>query len=156
MLESALPSMIGVVLLLLVALLALVAEGRSLEGRWFALVNLFLAITAALGGYATSAPYDRPERTLLCGRLAYGTASIAFVTLYLQLAALARDTVHPSLVPLRRLKVAVVALTLVMGAWCAETDAVVSGVEWRTGAGYVPTFGAGVWLLLLGLLLTGA
>jgi serine/threonine protein kinase len=157
MFEAAAPSMIGVVLLLLVALLALVAEGRSAEGRWFALVNLLLAATAALSGTAASAPYEAAARAMAAGKLAYITAALAFVTLYMQLSALARDTAHPLLTRLLRLRLPVVLLTIGMGSWCWLSRHVVTGVAWRGGAvRYLPVFDQWVWLLMATMLMTGS
>jgi serine/threonine-protein kinase len=153
---EAVVSLIGIVLLLLLALLAVFAEGRSAEGRWFALANLFFAAAAGLAGAAATAPHDHPERAMLAGKPAYLATALAFGALYMQVAALARDVTHPSLAPLRRLKLPVLALTLGAGLWATLSPHVVTGVEWRGGVvGFLPVFDWGMWLVIVVLLVSG-
>jgi serine/threonine protein kinase len=154
MLAVAVPSLVGVVLLLLVGVLALLADGRSPEGRWFALTNLMFAATSALGAVTVSlAPVDA-ARSLAYGRAGYGTAALAFVAINMQLSTLARDTSHPLVQQLRRWTAAPVAVSFLFGALCSTTPLVVSGLEWRHGAS-VPTFGPALPFLLAAILTTG-
>jgi serine/threonine-protein kinase len=154
MMGAALPAEVGVVLLLVVALLALLAE-RSPEGRWFALVNLSLAATSAMGAATVLAPPDDAARALAIGRASYGTAAIAFTMMCMQLGAFARDTDHPSLARLRRWQAPVVALTLVLGGFCATSPSVVREARWQDGLGWLPVFGPALLPILLCAILTG-
>ena len=147
--SSVLPAVVGVVLLFLVGALALLAEWRSQEARWFAALNFCLAAATGLGAASTSAAYGQAARALAFGKAANGAATLAFVALYLQLAAIARATPHASLARLRRFVPVAVALALVSGAVAAATPLVVAGETWVAGSGYVPTFGPAAWPVLV-------
>jgi hypothetical protein len=143
--SSVLPAVVGVVLLFLVGALALLAEWRSEEARWFGALNFCLAAATGFGSASTSAAYGQAARALAFGKAANGAAALAFVALYLQLAAIARATPHPSLARLRRFVPMAVALSLVGGALASATPLVVAGETWIAGSGYVPTFGPAAW-----------
>lgn len=145
---SAVPAIVAVVLLFLVGALALLAEWRSTEARWFGLLNFCLAATTALGSASTSTAYGAPGRALALGKAANGAAALAFAALFLQLAAIARAEAHPSVQRLRRLAPAAVALSLLAGALSCATPWVVGGELWKPGSGYVPTFGVAFWPVL--------
>ncbi len=152
---SAVPAIVGVVLLSLVGLLAMLAEWRSTEARWFAALNLCLAATTALGAASTSTPFAAPARALALGKAANGTAALAFVAFYLQLWAIGGASGHPSVQRLRRFIWPVLGITLVSGALCAATSLVVEGEVWRPGSGYGPTFGPALWPVLGTILVVG-
>src|SRR5215475_3601219 len=95
--SSLIPAVVGVVLLFLVGALALLAEWRSREARWFGALNFCLAAATGLGSASTSAPYGQAARALVFGKAANGAAALAFVALQLQLAEIARATSHASL-----------------------------------------------------------
>ncbi len=151
---AAVPSLIGIIFLLLVGLLAVLAERHSVQARWFALLNLGLAATSGLGYLSTAAPEGFAARALLCGRLANASAGIAFLALYQQLSALASDSSHPSVVRLRRYTRAAAAVSLLVGA-LAASPLVVAGIRWQPGEGYVPSFGPLLPVVLAGILLVG-
>ena len=142
------PAIVGIVLLLLVGALALLAEWRSTEARWFGVLNLCLALTTALGSASVSTSYGRAGRALALGKAADGAAALAFAAFYLQLSAIARATTHASVQRLRRLVRPAVAIALGAGALCGATPLVIDGEVWKPGSGYVPTFGPALWPLL--------
>src|SRR5882724_1986735 len=112
---SMVPAIVGVVLLFLVGALALLAEWRSTEARWFSLLNFCLAATTALGTASTAVSYGHAARALAFGKAANGAGSLAFAALYLQLSAIGRATTHASIQRLRRFTGAAVAVSLVAG-----------------------------------------
>jgi hypothetical protein len=152
---SAVPALIAVVLLVLVGALALLAEWRSSEARWFSVLNFCLAATTALGSASTSAPYGQASSALAFGKAANGAAALAFAALYLQLSAIARVTTHASVQRLRRFVGPAVAVSLVAGALCSATSLVVDGEVWKSGSGYVPTFGPALWPMLVVIVVLG-
>src|SRR5688572_18728865 len=79
------PAIVGSILLLLVGFLALLAERRSTVARWFALLNICLAATSALAAISNSSP----AHALMFARLASIAATLALLSLHLQLATLA-------------------------------------------------------------------
>ncbi|HEX8954486.1 MAG TPA: protein kinase [Polyangia bacterium] len=145
--SSAVPAVVGVVLLFLVGALALLAEWRATEARWFGALNFCLAAATGLGSASTSTSFGYAARALAIGKAANGAAALAFAALYLQLSAIARTTPHPSVARLRRLVPLAVALSLAGGAFAA-TPLVIAGERWTAGSGYVPTFGPAAWPLL--------
>jgi hypothetical protein len=154
--SALLPAVVGVVLLFLVGALALLAEWRSAEARWFGALNFCLAAATGLGSASTSAPYGQPARALAFGKAANAAAALAFVALYMQLATIARATSHPSLTRLRALVPVAVALSLVGGALASATPLVVAGERWVDGSGYVPTFGPAAWPVLAAIAVIAA
>ncbi|HEX6836431.1 MAG TPA: serine/threonine-protein kinase [Polyangia bacterium] len=148
MFGSAVPAIVAVVLLFLVGALALLAEWRSTEARWFAVLNFSLAATSALGSASTSTAYGAAARALAFGKAADGAGALAFAALFMQLSAIARGATHPSVQRLRRLAGPAAALSLVGGALSVATPWVVGGEVWRPASGYVPTFGPAFWPLL--------
>ncbi|HEX9101301.1 MAG TPA: hypothetical protein VF997_03820, partial [Polyangia bacterium] len=113
--SSAVPAVVGVVLLFLVGALALLAEWRATEARWFGALNFCLAAATGLGSASTSTSFGYAARALALGKAANGAAALAFAALYLQLSAIARTTPHPSVARLRRLVPLAVALSLAGG-----------------------------------------
>jgi len=152
---SAVPAIVGVILLVLVGLLALLTDPRSAEARWFALLNLLLAASSVLGASSTSMREGAPDRALAFGRLANAAATLAFVALYLQLSSLARSTQHPAVDRLRRFAPAAIAVTLVAGGLSALSSLVVRAVVWNPGLGYRPVFGVALPLVLATTALVG-
>ena len=146
---SVVPAIVGVVLLFLVGALALLAEWRSSEARWFAALNLSLAATTALGSTSTSTAYGHAARALAFGKAADAASAVAFAALFLQLSALARAATHTSVQRMRKLVAPAVALSLAGGVVCAATPWVVAGEVWQPGSGYVPTFGPASWPLVV-------
>jgi hypothetical protein len=138
---STVPAIIGVVLLFLVGALALLAEWRSTEARWFSVLNFCLAATTALGAASAATSYGHGARALALGKAANGTASLAFAALYLQLSAIGRATNHASVERLRRFTRPAVAISFVAGALNIATPWIIAGTVWKPGSGYVPTFG---------------
>ena len=143
--SSVVPAVVAVILFILVGALALLAEWRSAAGRWFGVLNFCLAATTGLGTGSIVTRWGQPARALWLGRAANGASALAFVALYLQLAAIARATPGITLGRLGRLVPLAVALSLGAGA-LAMTPLVVAGEVW-SAAGYVPTFGPAVWPL---------
>src|SRR4051812_44442661 len=84
---SAVPALVGIVLLLLLGALAALAEWRVRAARWFALVNVGLAATSALGLSSTTAPEGAAVRALWLGKSANLCATLAFAAFFLQLDA---------------------------------------------------------------------
>jgi serine/threonine-protein kinase len=145
---SAVPALVGIVLLLLVGLLAALAEWHEPAARWFALFNLCLAATSALGLASTSTPHGARDLALWLGKLANFSASLAFAAFFLQLAALGRSVAATAVVRLRRLAPAVVLATVGVGAVCLATRLLVREVRWQPESGYGPIFGSAVPLVL--------
>jgi hypothetical protein len=148
MLGSAVPAFVGIILLVLVAVLAAVVDRRSAEGRWFALLNLFLAATASFGAANALAPEHEAGRALVYGRLANLTTTLAFTCFYFQLAAMARQVDHPHAKRLRRLIAPVAVLNLAIGLFASYSPLFVSGVVWSDGVGFRPVFGPALAVVL--------
>ena len=142
---SAVPAIVAVVLLFLVGALALLAEWRSAEARWFGVLNFCLAATSALGSASISTPYGAAGRALAFGKAADGAGALAFAALFMQLATIARGATHASVQRLRRFAGPAATLSIIAGALAVATSWVVDGEVWRPSSGYVPTFGPAFW-----------